>query len=149
MLPMKAIRLELGTLLAADVATLAPVAANKIALIMAPFSLNENLAITDLTLATFATSTPIAGAAGAQAVGVDPATLDQVITIKVPAGGYRWVVTALTNLPQTIYGWALIDTAGATLIAVGQFPTPYLLQDVGQEIDLGNVTIQFVQQPMS
>src|SRR5579864_4470302 len=74
MLPMKALRLKLGVLLAADVPTLAPVAANKVALVNAAFAPNEALTIASLSFATFTGSAPIAGAAGPQGVGTDPAT---------------------------------------------------------------------------
>jgi hypothetical protein len=150
MLPTKAVRLALGTLLAADTTTLAPaVTANKISLIKAPFTPSENLVIGDLTLADFATSTAIAGTLGAQLVGTDPATLDQVITIKDPLGGYRWITTALTNLPQTIYGFALTDSTLATLLAVAVLPAPVTLQEVGQFIDLGSVQLTIVTRPIS
>jgi hypothetical protein len=137
-------------LLAADTTTLAPaVTANKISLIKAPFTPSENLVIGDLTLADFATSTAIAGTLGAQLVGTDPATLDQVITIKDPLGGYRWITTALTNLPQTIYGFALTDSTLATLLAVAVLPAPVTLQEVGQFIDLGSVQLTIVTRPIS
>lgn len=52
MLPMIAVRLQLGVLLAADPTTLAPaVDANKVALISAAFAATENLVVADLTLA--------------------------------------------------------------------------------------------------
>lgn len=149
MLPMQALRLKLGTLLAADATTLANTSANLMALIMAPFSLGETLTIADLTLATFATSTPIAGNGAAQGAGIDPASGQQIITILTPLGGWRWVVTAGTSLPQTIYGFALTDSTGATLLAAGQLPTPIALTRVGDVVDLGAVDITFVLQPMS
>jgi hypothetical protein len=149
MLPMEAVRLQIGNLLAADTTTLAPVAANKIALIKAPFTLSETLVLAGLTLADFNGSTPIAGAAGAQLVGIDPATQDQVITIKDPAGGYRWITGSLLNLPQTIYGFALIDNAGATLLGVELLPTPLALQAIGQFIDIGPVAMNIVQNPIN
>lgn len=149
MLPMEPVRLQLGVLLAADTTTLAPATANKIALIKAPFTPQESLVVADLTLADFGGSTPIAGAAGAQAVAIDPATGDQIITIKDPAGGYRWVTTNLTNLPQTIYGYCLLDTTLATLLAVQTIPTPVGLTAVGQQVDLGTVAMTLVQQPIS
>lgn len=150
MLPMLPVRIQLGALLAADSTTLAPaITANQIALISDPFTPDENLVIGGLTLANFVTSTPLAGSTGAQSVAIDPATGDQVITIKVPAGGWRWVTTGLTNLPQTIYGFALTDSTGATLIGVAALPVPVTLTAIGQQVDLGEVTITFVKTPMS
>jgi hypothetical protein len=150
MLPMKAVRLELGNLLAADSTTLAPgVTANKIALIMNPFALSENLRLADLTFATFTGSTAISGATGAQEVGVDPTTLQQVIEIKAPIGGYRWITGDTVNLPQTIYGYALTDSTGANLLGVASLPTPIILQDAGQFVSIDPVFMTIVPQPIS
>lgn len=149
MLPLEALRLQLGELLAADTTTLAPASANKIALIAAPFSLTETTLLSSLTLATFTGATPLAGATGAQNVGLDPVTGAQVIQIKPPAGGYRWITGDLVNLPQTIYGYALLDNAGAVLLALAQLPTALTLQVAGQFIEIDPVNITFVPQPMS
>jgi len=148
MLPMRALRLALGELLAADVATLAPVAANKIALIAAPIAIQESLAIGDLTLATFTGSTPKSGVAGAQQSGINPLTGQQVITNLVPAGGWRWECTAAPGAPEVIYGFALIDDAGAVLLGGQLLTVPVTIQAVGDFVDLGAVTIEFSVQPM-
>jgi hypothetical protein len=150
MLPMQPLRLALGTTLAADPTTLAPAGAgNKIALIKAPFTPAETLQAADLTLADFVTSTPLLAAIGPQQVGIDPATGQQRITIIEPLGGWRWQTTALTNLPQTIYGFALFDNTLATLLAVALLPAPTLLNIIGDEINLDKLTLVFVQRPIS
>lgn len=146
---MKAIRLALGDLLAADPATLAPATdANKIALIAAPFAATEDLVIGDLTFATFTGSAPKAGATGDQQSGIDPPTGDQVITILAPAGGYRFECTVAPGAPETIYGWALTDNAGTTLLAVGTLTSPVAIAAVSDFIDLGAVTMTFVLAPL-
>ena len=150
MIPMKELRLKLGTLLAADSATLAPAAdANEIALIKAAFNEDEDLVIGDLTLADFDGSTPIAGALGTQQTGIDPDTAEQRITIKDPLGGYRFITTGLTNLPQQIFGMALTNLAGTALLGVELFDEPITLTEVGQEINLGKVQMTMVLQPLS
>lgn len=150
MLPVKSVRLQLGELLAADDTTLAPATdANKVALIASPFTPSENLVIGDLTLATFTGSTPLAGATGTQQVGVNPATGDQIITIKDPAGGYRWECSATPTAPETIYGFALMDNAGAVLLAVEAFDTPITISASGEEINLGTVKMTMVADPLS
>lgn len=150
MLPVKSVRLQLGELLAADATTLAPATnANKVALIASPFTPSENLVIGDLTLATFTGSTPLAGATGTQQVGVSPSTGDQIITIKDPAGGYRWECTATPTAPETIYGFALMDNAGAVLLAVEAFDTPITISASGEEINLGTVKMTMVADPLS
>ncbi len=150
MLPTLAVRLQLGNLLAADTTTLAPAAsANKIALIKEPFNYDENQTASSLTFADFTGATPIAGETGSQATGIDPTTLDQIITILDPVGGYRWITGDAVNLPQTIYGAALTDNAGTTLLALLQLNPPILLQEAGQQIDLGTVTMTLNPQPIS
>jgi hypothetical protein len=150
MLPMSALRLSLGSSLAANATYLAPASLpNAIALIIAPFTPNENLTLAALTLATFTGSTPIDGIAGAQEVSIDPVTLQQKITIKPPAGGWRFACTAGSGLPQTIYGYALVDNAVAVLLGVQVLPTPITITASGQAIDLGVVEMDFVAQPIS
>lgn len=149
MLPMKALRLQLGELLAADTTTLAPVTANKIALVAGAFALSENLVVGSLTLATFTGSTPKAGASGAQQAGTDPVTGEQKITILAPAGGWRWECTVAPGSPETIYGFALLDTTLATLLGAAVLDTPVPIASVGDFVDLGAVEITFVLQPMA
>lgn len=149
MLPMQAVRLALGTLLSSDADTLAPASnANKIHLVSSPFSPSEDLQVSDLTFATFTGSTAKAGSTGDQGVGIDPTTNQQVITITAPAGGWRWECTADPGSPETIYGYALTDNAGTTLLGVELFPNPLSVSQSGDVIDLGAVIIDFVLQPM-
>lgn len=150
MLPMIAVREQLGTLLAADATTLAPAMnANEIALIVAPFALSENTVVGSLTLASFAGSTPIPCTVGAQGVGIDPATNEQLITILAPAGGWRFVSTGAVSPPQTVYGYALLTHAGATLLALQELDAPVTITLAGQEIDLGAVVMTFVLNPLN
>lgn len=150
LLPMQAVRLQLGALLAADTTTLAPaVSANKIALINAAFTPTENMTIGSLSFATFTGSSPKVGAAGTQGVGIDPATGEQLITILAPAGGWRFVCTVAPATPETIFGFALTDNAGAVLLGVELLPNPITIAVVNDEIDLGAVAMTFVLQPLS
>jgi len=122
---------------------------NVIALVMSPFTENENMVVGDITLATFTGSTPIEGTTGAQTTGIDPVTQQQVIEIKPPLGGYRWETTDTVNLPQTIYGYALLTNDLATLLAIKTFDDPITLQDADQFIDVDSATMRFVLQPLS
>lgn len=149
MLPVKDLRLALGELLAADVATLAPVAANKIALVTNAFVPDEALTFGDFTLATFTGSTPKAGAAGAQQAGIDPNTGEQKITILAPAGGWRWECTADPVAPETVYGFILVDNAAAVLLAMESFVNPITITYSGDFIDLGAAEMTFVVQPIA
>ena len=108
-----AVREKAATLLAADATTLAPAAdGNEIALVKAAFTPAESNVLADLTFADFDGSAPIVCGTGTQPTGLDPNTNDTLITIKPPAGGFRFATTGITNLPQTIYGFALTTTAG-------------------------------------
>lgn len=149
MLPMKDLRLSIGTLISEDATFLAPVAANKLVLIKEAFTPSENLVLGSLTLADFTGSTPIAGVAGNQQTGIDPATGDQIVTIRPPVGGYRWITADAVNLPQTIFGYALVNNAASVLLAVETLPTPLTLQGAGEEISLGPIQMTIVQEPIS
>jgi len=149
MKPVKAIRLTLGELMAADTAYLANAAATKIALVKEAFTPDENLAIGDLTLADFTGSTPLALGAGTQLAGNDPETGDQRVTMKDPAGGLRWESTNTANLPQTIYGFALTDNAGTGLLATELLPNPLTITEAGQEVTIGSARFTIVLEPVS
>lgn len=130
-------------LLAADTATLAPATlANKIALVMANFVPSESLKLSDLTLATFTGSTPILGTAATQPEGLDPATGDSIIDLPAASGMYRWETTATTLLPQTIYGYALIDNGATKLLASALLDAPVTLTDINQRIDIGDPNLR-------
>jgi hypothetical protein len=100
--------------------------------------------------ATFTGATPKTVASGDQGAAQDPVTNQQQITVVEPAGGWRWVTTATTNLPQTIYGFALYDsTSPETLIGSGLLPEAITLTDAAQEINLGTVKFTLVLSPLS
>lgn len=150
MLPMRAVRLRLGTLLAADATTLAPASdANMVALVIAPFTNSETLVVGDLTLAADHGLAPIACATGAQEVALLPSSFAQIITMKPGATtGFRWVSSGSFPPPITIYGYALLDNALANVLAAQTLDAPVIISDAGQQIDLDPVTMQFVQSPL-
>jgi hypothetical protein len=136
MIPSKAIRVESMALLAADPTTLAPVAnAIFIGLVKTAFVPSETLVLSDLTLADFDGHTEIPVTLGAQAVANDPLNGDSVIDLSPPVGGFRWQTTGMTNLPETIYGYVLLDHAKAVILASALLPAPVTLTNVGQRID--------------
>jgi len=149
MTPIKAVRLLLGEMLAADTTIIGPVAPNKVVLIANDFTPSENLVAGDLTQATFDGNTPKAIGATPQLAGTDPVTGEQIVTMKEPAGGWVWEMTGLTVPEETIFGYAIFDTALTTLVATGLLPTPVTLNEVGQQIDLGSVTFRVVLDPLS
>lgn len=150
MLPMRAVRLQLGNLLAADATTLAPATnANKVSLVGAAFALSENLTVSSLTLISGNGLSALAGQTGAQLVAQDPTTQDQVITLSPPAGGWRWVSSGTIGSPITVYGFALTDSAVATLLAAGLLPTAIVITAAGYAIDLDPMLMTFVLNPIS
>jgi len=149
MLPMKAVRLQLGELLGADATTLAPAAnGNKVVLIAAPITLDENHVYADITAATFTGSTPLVCGTGAQPVGVDPATLEQVITLLAPAGGFRWECTVAPGAPEVIYGFALANNGLTTLLGITLLDTPITIVNVGDEVNAGALTMTILAAPV-
>jgi hypothetical protein len=150
MLPMKDLRLQIGTALATTVPLDQASALNRVALVKAPFALDENLVLADLTLADFTGATAKVVALGAQGVAIDPLTGEQKITIVEPVGGWRWVTTALTNLPQVIYGYCLYDSTGpGPLLAVELLVQPVTLSAIGQQVQIGTVELTVNPSPLS
>lgn len=139
----KALRAAAADLLAANAATLAPaVAANVIALVMAPFTPGEDIALGDLTFATFDGSTPIAVGVGTQPTAFDPNNNDNIIDLKPPVTGFRWETTGVTNLPQTIYGFALLTDGLAAVLATERFVNNVELTAINQRVDVGAPVIR-------
>jgi len=134
----QALREAMVNLLAADAATLAPAAGdeNKLALVKTAFVPAETLLIGDVTLADFDGSTPLLVEDGTQPTALDPFTNDSIIDLLPPAGGFRWETTGVTNLPQTIFGYVLMNEAGTTLLASALFDTPIELTAINQRIDV-------------
>lgn len=150
LLPMKLVRLQFGALLAADTSTLAPATANTVNLIVAPFNLTEDLDITTLVFGTTNGLVPIACQAGAQEVGIDPVSQQQIITI-IPGAtsGFRWLTSGTFTAPITVFGYALVDHTGAVLLGAALLPTPIAFTQAGQQLDLDPLQISIVLQPAS
>lgn len=139
----RALRQQALKLLAADPTTLAPAAdANQMALVMNEINPGEALTFADCTLATFDGSTPLLCGLGTQPTGSDPFTDAEVVSLKAPAGGFRWETTGTTNLPQTIYGYVLLNNAMDTLLAAARFDNPIVLTAADQVIEGLNATMQ-------
>jgi hypothetical protein len=137
------IREKAAQLLAADASTLAPATdANVIALVKAPIAPGEGLLLIDITLADFDGSTPIDVGTGTQPEALDPNTADAIISLLPPAGGFRFETTGITNLPQTIYGYVLLNNAMTKVYASESLATPITLTAINQVIELGTVHIR-------
>lgn len=131
----RALRDAAMKLLATDTATLAPVANQiYIALCKAAFIPSEILAFADIALADFDGSTPIGVTVGAQPESLVPGTFDSRIDLSPPVGGFRFVTTGVTNLPQTIYGFVLLDHAKAVVLASELLTQPVTLTISGEVV---------------
>lgn len=138
-------------LLAADPATLNAGAGSepKVILLKADFAEDRSLIlVANVSEATFTGYAAKAAGAGVSPVDLDPITGERVITIKEPAGGWRWVVTG-GALPETIYGYALVDAAKTNIFALRRFDHPVVLAAIGHFVHVGDVTLQQVLNPLN
>jgi len=114
-----------------------------VALVIAPFVPGAGIVLADLTLATFTGYAAIANTSAVILAYTDPATGEWIIEVPTPAGGWHWqVITNTTNLPQTVYGFALLDNTGAIVYGTALLPAPVLLNAIGQGLDVPAVTFR-------
>ncbi len=73
--------------------------------------------------------------------GVDPATGDRILSLRPPAGGFRFVVGDDTLTPHTVYGWVWVDNTKATVRAAALLDAPVTLDTIGQEVVIDNVEV--------
>lgn len=122
-----------------DMAVFTLATLGKLVPLKAPYTYTPGMALADVTVSDFDGSTPIVQSAVPSTYS-DPLTDDEIIALTGPAGGFQWVTSGTTNLPQTVYGYALTDAGGTTLLAVTDpLTTPIPLTAVGQGIDAGDV----------
>lgn len=143
MVPTSVLELSIGTAMGADTTKLAeatPFVA--IHLAKAAFTPSRELVLSDLTEATFDGYGALHAASAATQVFIDPATGDQIVQCREPAGGWHFVSTGVTGLPETIYGYYLTDAAGAVLYASEVFDTPVEITASGQGVDIGQVRLR-------
>lgn len=140
MTPTKAMLDILQLLLANDAASLAdPAAAVHVHLAMANFNPASVLIPADITEATFVGSAVLSAGLGAQQAFTIPATGERIVQLKEPAGGWHWVATAATDLPQSIYGWYVTNLADTILYGSELFSAPIAILSIGNGIDVGQV----------
>jgi len=74
---------------------------------------------------------------------IDPSTGDPMLTVVPPAGGWYWETADAVNLPQLIYGYAILNAAGDTLIAVTEpLDDPLELAGAGESLNAGILTFR-------
>jgi len=146
MTPSTALQLQIATLIADDTTTLGSATALKVHLAKAPFTPAPNLDPTTLVPADFTGYAALSPPSGSQLVYQDPITGLFTVELKEPAGGWHFQTTAITNLPQNIYGWWVTDNTSATLYGSGLLDTPVPLTASGQGFDLPTLTYAFLNQ---
>jgi len=95
------------------------------------FTPSPTLVIGDITEADFDGYAALSAASAATQVFQDPATGDTRIQVREPAGGWTWIVSGNTNLPQTVYGYVLTDPTGATVYGSERITPPIVIPDGG------------------
>jgi len=129
--------------IATDTSVLAAALFLQIFLIKAPFTPGPTLTVAGLTQADFAGSTALANTSATMLKYKDSSTGEWLVEVPPPAGGWHWQTTSeVTNLPQSIYGWGLMDSTGAVLYGTSLFPAPILLNDISQGVDIPAVNFR-------
>lgn len=116
----------------------------KIALAKNAFNPTPGILVADLVPADFDGYAPIPSGTGVQQSFIDPLTGSRVVQLKEPAGGWHWVTTGVTLLPQSIYGWYVTNQAGTIVLASSRFSNPIPLTAIGQGIDLAQVRFEML-----
>lgn len=130
--------------LSLDTNSLAEVAKCLLILAKNSFTPGLNTVIGDLTEADFDGYAGIAVGTGLVRVYIDPATGENIIEMIPPLGGWHWVTTGITNLPQTIYGYALTDSTKAKVWGSGLLSAPLLLTASGQGLDVDEANFRLI-----
>jgi len=114
----------------------------KVVPLKAAYTPGLDLVFADLSLANFDGSTGLTQD-DEPVIYTDPGTGDIIVNLVEPAGGWEWVTSGVTNLPQTIYGYALLNAAGNAVLAVTEpLASPITLNAAGQGIDAGSLTFR-------
>lgn len=143
MTPSAALQLQIGTLLAGDTTTLASATALHVHTAKQPFTPSPALDVTTLVESDFGGYAPIDPATGVQLVYLDAVTGLITVEMKPPAGGWHFLTTSSSNLPQNVYGWYLTDSTDAILYGSGLLAPPVGLTASGQGFDLPSMTFAF------
>lgn len=139
---------RIAALINADTSWLASPDNMKMALVAAPFVPAPTLVAGDLTLATFDGSGPPNVPAGAQNLILDSVTGSWGVSLKEPTGGFIWICSTAPLVPETIYGYALLDS-DLELIASALLDEPVVISAVGNYVQISSVFGFLSYQPIS
>lgn len=145
MTPTNVILDRLAEILATDADTLAPVADElHVHLFTNGLTPNPGMVIGDFTLATFDGSTPLEAGVGPQQNFYDPVTGRRTVQLIEPLGGWHWVTTGVTALPQDIYGYVVTDNTDAIVYGAARFDNPVNLTASGQGLDIPEIRFELI-----
>lgn len=142
MIPTQAIVERPFILLSDDTVTFDPGDPPNLRLIKAPFTPGPNIERADLVDADFDGATFVQLDPTLIAESLDPATNDVMLSMPAGATPYRWETATDLNLPQTIYGSAMIKDNNTDVIACELFDTPITLTAPNQVIMLPTPTLR-------
>ena len=150
MTPTSSLLAAVAGAIANDTSALAQATFVHVYLVKSPFVPGINLTVADLTKADFAGAGSKATTVAAAQAFQDPATNEWIIQVNEPVSGWHWQTTdGTTNLPQTIYGYALTNTGETTLWGTALLDTPALLNAAGQGIDVAQVRFRLSNAALS
>jgi len=149
MTPTSLISDSITDLIAADTTYLAAAAVKNVKLVKDPFTPGSGTDYAGLVVADFDGSGAKTAASGAQQSFVDALTGQSVVQLIEPAGGWHWVTTGVTNLPQTIYGYVVTNDDNSETFGSELLTEPITLTASGQAIDLDQVRFTLVLSPLS
>lgn len=117
--------------------------------IIVPFTPGlDTVLVTATDKGTFAGSTAKVVASGARVPVTDPLTNEVAIQLPEPAGGFSFITTSGTNLPQTVHGLAISDDSttfdGADLLGTALLPEPVELTATAQLVTVDSVEFRFI-----
>lgn len=150
MIPTQVMLDAVAAAIAADATVLANALFLKVWLVKVPFVPSASLTVADVTPADFGGSASLSNTSAVILTYLDPATGEWIIEVPPPIGGWHWQTTSgVTNLPQTIYGWACADNTSMILYGTGLLPAPQLLNANHQGIDVPAVNFRLNQSALT
>jgi len=105
-----------------------------------PFTPGKQTLLSSLTSANFDGMAILTGDAVAAVEFTDPTDGKQKIRIPEPAGGWNWLTSGLTALPQTIYG-VKVTSADISFIGCQKLAADVILTASNQGFGIGDIII--------
>lgn len=133
---------RIGPLVSADTVALGTADGLLVALFKEPFTPSRTTDVGDSVQADFDGSGAIIAGAAPMFESIDPSNGDLLVTIKPPAGGFRWETTGVTHLPMTIYGYMVRNQDDDRVYCSGLLDPPVVLDGVNQEVNLGEILLR-------